>query len=132
MTDVKFTENRNDGGDPTSIEFDNIVLGTAAPAPTPPTVTPFLTPVTLDDAALISSGQLPLVSSDQNVFSKSSFYEYGSIAANGFTITNLDRSDFAFSSYDLNFASINTDTYDGPDVLSVPFSQISAPSTVQI
>jgi hypothetical protein len=73
VTDVKFTENRDDGGDPTSIAFDNIVVGDATPPPSPPATAPLLAPVTLDDAAMVSAGALPLVSSDQNVLSQSAY-----------------------------------------------------------
>ena len=123
VTDVKFTENRNDGGDPTSIEFDNIVVGSATPPPSPTAPSPLLAPVTLDDAAMVNAGELPLVSTDDNVFNQSAAYDYGPIVANGFTITNLDRSDFAFSSYDSNFAAVDGYFYDGPDVLTIPVGQ---------
>ncbi len=133
VTDVKFTEHFGNGGDPTSIEFDNIVVGSAMPPPPPPAPTPLSAPVTLNDAAMVNAGELPLVSIDDNVFSQSSYYDYGPITASGFAITNLDRSDFAFSSSDSNFANVNGYFYDGPDVLTIPVGQDSvAPSTVSV
>ena len=125
VTDVQFTENRDDGGDPTSIEFDNIVVGNATPPSPPPPETPLLRPITLDDATTVSAGDAPLLSTDSNVFTQSTTYEYGPITADGFTITNIDRSDYAFFSSDSNSAAVFGYFYDGPDVLALPIGQMS-------
>ena len=132
VTDVKFTERFSGSGDPTSIEFDNIVVGSATPAPSTPAVTPLLAPVTLDDATMVNAGDLSLVSTDTNIFTKGVTYEYGPITADGFTITNLDRSDFNFSSYNSSFAALNDDSYNGPGVLTVPIGQNFTPACIEI
>src|SRR5581483_3301028 len=132
VTDVTFTEGFNGNPSPTSIEFDNIVVGDASPPPSPPPAS-LLAEIKLDDAAMISTGELPLQSTDVNVFRQTAFSNYGPITAGGFTITNLDRSDFSFSSYDSNYASVFGYFYDGPAVLEEPFSQATfAPSRIDI
>jgi Tryptophan-rich Synechocystis species C-terminal domain/Cadherin-like/Bacterial Ig-like domain len=133
VTDVKFTERIGSNGDPTSIEFDNIVLGNSIPPSSAPAPAAFTAPVALDDATIVNAGELPLVSTLDNVFNKSAETEYGDVAADGFTITNLDRSDFAFSSFDSNFASVNGYFYDGPDVFMEPLGQATfTPSRIEI
>jgi hypothetical protein len=130
VTDVKFTERFSGSGDPTSVEFDNIVVGSATASASPPAPASLLAPVTLDDASMVNAEDLPLISTNNNVFTKSAVSDYGAIAADGFTITNLDRTDFAFYSYDSNVASIDGYFYDGPDVLADPFGR-SAPSRIE-
>src|SRR5262249_27914696 len=85
VTDVKFTERWGSSGDPTSVEFDNIVVGNATPPPSPPAASPLTTPMTLNDASMFAAGDLPLLSSDINVFSQSTSFNFGNITANGFT-----------------------------------------------
>jgi len=131
VIDVKFTERYSGNGDPTSVQFDNIVVGNPT-VPQSPTGAPFTAAMTLDDASIVAAGQVTLKSSDINVGRNMTYRNYGPIAANGFTISNLDRTDFAFTSIDSNFASVNHYFYDGPDVFSVPFGSSGNPSRVLI
>jgi len=132
VTDVKFTERLSSTGDPVSVAFDNIVLGDATPPPSPPVSGPLTSPITLDDATMEASGAAALVSSDDNVFSKSTITEYGPISVDGFTIGNIDRSDFSFNSWDSNFAHVFGYFYDGPGVLVLPAAPSTAISRIQI
>lgn len=131
VTDVKFTESFSGNGDPTSVQFDNIVVGNPT-VPQAPTTAPFTASVTLDDASIVAAGQVTLKSSDINVGRNMSYRYYGPAAVNGFAITNLDRTDFALFSFDSNFASVNGDFYDGPDVFIAPFGNTGNPSRIQI
>ncbi|HEX4052940.1 MAG TPA: Ig-like domain-containing protein, partial [Tepidisphaeraceae bacterium] len=130
VTDVKFTEHSSNSGDVTSIQFDNIVLGTAVPPPAPPPPASLTSPITLDDPTLVASGAAPLLETQYSPSAKATFYDLGSISTDGFTIANIDKSntnpdgpDFDFSSYDSGWAQSESLNglifYDGANVLSV-------------
>ena len=119
-------------GDPTSIEFDNIVVGSAMPPPPPPAPTPLSAPVTLNDAAMVNAGELPLVSIDDNVFSQSSSYDYGPITASGFAITNLDRSDLPFLQAIRTLRTSTAISTTARTIWPFPSDDSVAPSTVSV
>ena len=132
VTDVRFTEQFAAGGDPTSIAFDNLVLGAAAPAPAPPPATPFIAPITLDDNDIIPAGEALLIKTATNLFNGGTISYYGPITADGFTISNLDRTDFAFDIDDSKNDATFGYFYDGPNVLITPSATSAAPSRIQI
>jgi hypothetical protein len=132
VTDVKFTEDQSEYGDPTSVEFDNIVLGNAEPPPPPPTPTPLTAPVTLDDATLVQDGAAPLVSSYVSVQTEGNYSDFGAINYDGFSVTNLSRSDYSFISNDSKWDAIEGYFYNGSDTFNIPFDESGANSIIQI
>src|SRR5580658_7236922 len=85
--------------------------------------------VTLDDATMIGAGDLSVVGTV--TVSNESLTEYGAINADGFSLTNLSRTGFAFVSWNSAWAfAHNVDNiseyFDGQDVLIVPTNGIVA------
>ncbi len=76
----------------------------------------------LGDNAMWNAGNFQLLNTFTNGGGDPppTLYYYGPIAASGFTLTNLSRSDFSFTSWDSNWASTFGYFYDGLRVLDVP------------
>ena len=78
------------------------------------------TPTVLNDQQLVSSGQVKLVNTYVANGNAGTLSYYDPVSPGGFTVTNLNRNDFVFTSADAAFASTFGYFYDGPNMLEVP------------
>jgi Ca2+-binding RTX toxin-like protein len=76
------------------------------------------TAVVLNDDAIFGAGLLTIVDTFNGNGGTLTYYALPTI--DGFTFSNLNRSDFALTSLDSGFASTNGYTFDGAHVLEVP------------
>ncbi|MEJ0077101.1 MAG: putative Ig domain-containing protein [Alphaproteobacteria bacterium] len=79
-----------------------------------------LPPLTVNDETLGSSGALTLVNTFQNGSAPGLLSYWAPINVEGFKLTNLHRDDFAFHTWDADWASTFGYFYDGLHVLGVP------------
>jgi hypothetical protein len=77
--------------------------------------------ITLNDSAMDTNGGMTVVSTFHNTGNQNNtLYSWGPITSNGFVVTNKNRTDFAFHSWNSEWATTFGYFFDGQQVLEIP------------